>query len=530
MMLVAAYELIRSRGVRRFVYRLLNLVSLGNAITSRMLTFYAPGLLLWLTLSYPFYTHAQSVPDTLNLIESDNSTSSYLDAVASSMFTSTASNTSISTSPATAAHPTASSTQYDVLNNMCWRFFHQSTIKNGSLYIDGGIQSFLDYGTDRWAFSGNTTQGYNTRLIKIDLSRQFDWKNYVSRVALNKSADPDTNNMPPLVSHATLYSGAPQDSRIWLYGGTTLWWNTEFPGFEGPTTDIYSLWSYDTATERWDQYDVRPESLMRPSYGLAAEAPELGLGFYFNGQIDSGSSQQTQSLNSYPKLFLEGMIMINTTSQTAFNISTDAAVGGLPRTRGGAAYIPGIGGSGILAVMGGTYKPSASLDGQEMTSFANMGNITIFDVGAYLRNNSEQLWYSQNATGEIPEPRAYFCTVMVSAPDSSSHNIYLYSGQGPNNLVYDDIYVLSIPSFTWTKVFNGSSPRFGQTCHKVGNQMITVGGKDKVDLAQQLPCDWEEAGIGILNMSDLQWGSQFLPEDQTGPYSVPGKVQEQILE
>jgi hypothetical protein len=260
----------------------------------------------------------------------------------------------------------------------------------------------------------------------------------------------------------------------------------------------------------WDQYDVTSESPMRPSNGLAAEAPNLGLAFYFNGEVDSGSSIETQPLGNYAKAFLEGMVVINSTSQTAVNVSTAAAVGNLARTRGVAEYIPDIGGSGILVLTGGTF--------------------TIFDVGSYMRNNSDQLWYAQNATGEIPEPRAHFCSLMVSAPDNSSHNIYLYAGQGPNQTMYDDMYVLSVPSFVWTKVFAGSSPRFGHTCHQVGDQMITVGGKGKLGDAQDIPCDWETAGLAIFNLSSLQWGSKFKPVDQAGSYFVPEEVRKQIAE
>lgn len=433
------------------------------------------------------------------------------------------------------ANSTARAPQLDVVQNMCSRFFHQSTIKNGSLYIDGGIQSFIDDDADRWALDSSDppTLGYNYHLIKVDLSQPFDWKTWNMEEAvilLNKTADLDSSNMPPQISRGALFAGMPKDNRIWLYGGTTIWWNVSFPDFQAPTTAVYSLWSFDTVSLLWDQYDVTSGSPMRPSNGLAAEAPGLGLVFYFNGEVDSGSSTESQPLGNYAKAFLEGMILINSTSQTASNISTAAAVGNLARTRGTAEYIPDIGGSGFLVLMGGTFKPSAVWDEQEMTMWARMDNITIFDVGSYLRNSSEQLWYSQNATGDVPEPRAHFCTLMVSAPDNSSHNIYLYAGQGPNRTVYDDVYILSVPSFVWTKVFTGVSPRFGHTCHRVGDQMITVGGRDDINDESQLPCDWETAGLAIFNLSSLQWGSKFKPKSQAGIYSVPGEVQKQIAE
>lgn len=422
--------------------------------------------------------------------------------------------------------------QLDVVDNMCFRWRHQSTIKNGSLYIDGGVESFSDNIT-RWT-TGPTTLGYNYFLIQIDLTQPFNWTEMkVPTYVLNKTEDPDSANRPPQVSDGVLFSGASDETTIWLYGGTTVWWNTSFPDFQPPTTQIYSLWSYDTAIHRWDQYDVSSGAPSRPSNGLTAEAPELELGFYFNGEIDSGSSMETTLYHDAHKQFLEGMIVINTTSQTATNISTEGATGDTPRTRGGAAYIPGVGGNGLLALFGGTYKPANVPDASEMTesaSFASMDNITIFDVGAYLRNDSEQLWYSQNATGDIPGPRAQFCTVLVSAEDGSSHNIYVHAGHGPNQTLYDDVYVLSIPSFTWTNVFTANNYRYGHTCHRVGDQMITVGGQRYTDLEEQLPCDWESAGIGIFNMSNAQWGSVFKPAGQTGSYVVTPSVRQRIKE
>lgn len=495
---------------------------------------YRHTLMLWLLVfSHPFnLSYAQDSASSLSRDEDDQSSTTSSTGAASSTKSSVSATPDGSTSMS--ANATAPSPRLDVVNDMCYRWFHQSTIKKGSLWIDGGIESFADE-ISRWSTSGPTVLGYNYRMIQIDLTQPFNWTEInITTLVLDKTEDPDSGNMPPQVSNAVLLSGLPEDSRIWLYGGTTYWYNTSFPEFQGPTTQIYSLWSYDTDSQRWDQYDVSSMAPSRPSNGLAAEAPTLGLGFYFNGELDSGSSAETGWFRDYRKDFLEGMVVINTTSQTAANVSTEMAVGNTPRTRGGAAYIPGIGGSGVLAIMGGTYKPRDVPDEWEISdsaSFASMDNITIFDVGAYLRNETEQLWYSQNATGDIPGPRAYFCTVLVSTEDSLVHNIYVYAGRGPDNTIYDDVYVLSIPSFTWTKVFGpATSPRFGHTCHQVGDQMITVGGQRYTDLGQQLPCDWETQGVAIFNLSSTQWGDVFKPVESTAPYTVPSQVRDTIKE
>ena len=101
-------------------------------------------------------------------------------------------------------------------------------------------------------------------------------------------------------------------------------------------------------------------------------------------------------------------------------------------------------------------------------------------------------------------------------------------GASPPNY-FDEVWVLSIPSFTWTQIYTGSSPRFAHTCHLVGNRtMLTVGGVGGASQMQGLyssilpTCDWEIKGVGVYDMSDLMWGSVFNPE--TPAYEVPDDV------
>ena len=81
----------------------------------------------------------------------------------------------------------------------------------------------------------------------------------------------------------------------------------------------------------------------------------------------------------------------------------------------------------------------------------------------------------------------------------------MYGGRGPNSTFLDDIWVLSLPSFTWIKIYEGTAPRYAHTCHKVGSRtMITVGGAANTKYATG-PCDWETAGVGVLDISDVTW-------------------------
>jgi hypothetical protein len=112
----------------------------------------------------------------------------------------------------------------------------------------------------------------------------------------------------------------------------------------------------------------------------------------------------------------------------------------------------------------------------------------VFDLESYFGDttSSNGTWYQQVTTGDIPSPRIDFCTVYVSAPDNSSHHIYLYSGIDPiKNQNYDDVAILSIPSFTWTTVWpDGGSSRVGPNCHRAGKrQMVYVNSEGEVDVS-----------------------------------------------
>lgn len=112
----------------------------------------------------------------------------------------------------------------------------------------------------------------------------------------------------------------------------------------------------------------------------------------------------------------------------------------------------------------------------------------------------------------------------------------MYGGINPNNLtIYDDIYVLSLPSFKWIQVYGpGESPRWGHTCHFVGNrQMLTVGGAHDSSIyniettaatinTSTLTCDWEYKGVAIYDMTKLIWGSVF--DAYAAPYQVPTPI------
>jgi len=199
---------------------------------------------------------------------------------------------------------------------------------------------------------------------------------------------------------------------------------------------------------------------------------------------------------------------------TAKNISINGMYDNQPRVGGALQYVPGLGTDGLLVALGGhVFDGKRTISSQHKGRLLNFSSVDVFDLNSYLTtsdSNGNGTWYTQHTSGSIPQPRIDFCTIVTSAPDNSSHNIWIYGGQNPTThggpTFLDDTYVLSLPSFTWIKMHQGYRPRWGHTCHLAGgNQMITVGGHNEFENI----CDWHTTGVGVLDLQRGVWGSTF---------------------
>lgn len=397
----------------------------------------------------------------------------------------------------------------DIITFFCSRWFHQSVVKNDVLHVYGGIQTFNVPKLDIKAT--NNTLGYNPFLLQVDLSSSWDWHNNISWRSIDVVDNPKTGaHVRHAMVNGAMYAGPYNSTNIWTYGGTTFRGNQSFLNSNKTYANQYPLWSFDNDTNNWDQFDLRQRQT--PSRGLSAEAPDQGLAFYLNGQTDNGTEPNTWVGGDSTSL-LEGMMVIDLVHQTAKNVSTPSLRTSQPRSSGSMQYVPGVGDSGVLVALGGRmYGGMRTLTSQEKGSLLTFDTIDVYDIASYHSDAmSNGTWYQQRASGEIPPPRIDTCTVVASAPDNSSHNIYIYGGWDPTgnqNKWYDDIYVLSLPSFTWIKMYEAESPRYGHTCHLVGRQLLTVGGHN-IRRNQTNMCDWETQSIAVLDLPSMTWGSVF---------------------
>jgi hypothetical protein len=159
---------------------------------------------------------------------------------------------------------------------------------------------------------------------------------------------------------------------------------------------------------------------------------------------------------------------------------------------------------GVLVFIGGVVQlesiyAAGLTDEQEAESIrasaAFMQTVSVYDIATdrwYVPDHRFELHgkatltrrrYNQNTTGDIPPPLTQFCSVYATAPDGSSHNIYIYGGYSGGTALAepsDNVYVLSLPSFEWILLYSGGGhvdARSEHTCIRHHpDQMLVVGG------------------------------------------------------
>lgn len=144
---------------------------------------------------------------------------------------------------------------------------------------------------------------------------------------------------------------------------------------------------------------------------------------------------------------------------------------------------------------------------------------------------ADNKWYVQTATGNIPGNRRKFCAGATWADDQSSYNIYLYGGFGfgENSTGFDDVYILTLPTFEWIKWYPDQAgttpaPHGSLTCNVVGQaQMIVMGGNFTNSTACDVPNVGGQHNLNLAqdNYSNSKW-FQYLPNLTN--YSVPSAI------
>ncbi|OLN97056.1 Kelch repeat-containing protein-like protein 4 [Colletotrichum chlorophyti] len=401
--------------------------------------------------------------------------------------------------------------------DVCLRWSQQVALLNGTLYM---------YGGQARSEASQTTNTWNNDFLTLDLTKS--WEGHSP--SLTGKTIP---NGPPAVANGYLWHDY---NYLYLYGGQFA----DNEGGEGQYAqpDPMSIWRYSVKDDSWIEFrDPRTSAgnysteanipVQRSSEGAGLSVPELGLSWYFGGHLDLATTQGWS--NQIPRVYLKSLLEFTHPGYSNTGVNSlrgaGAADGGVFRniTEGGLqdsdafperadgvlVFVPGWGVRGVLIGMAG---------GSADTFVDDLGTLDVYDIAT-----SE--WYHQKTTGDKPSVRVNPCAVIVSARDASSFQIYFFGGQNlqpfKNQTQYNDMYILTIPSFTWIKVDQGDnapSPRAGHTCTMRDSQMIVVGGY----IGQEQRCD--SPGIYVFDASKLEWTSSFKAGDHPADLSPDNSV------
>ena len=307
-------------------------------------------------------------------------------------------------------------------------------------------------------------------------------------------------------------------------------------GAQAPYADLstFKLTPTDNGSGTWVQNSsdttvpFTQPGITRPFGGASAQSNTTA--FYLSGYASSYSSDKTRFLTTFVPT--PGLITYEFATGAWTNTTIDPALSvGLPNSVfewGGMEYLPGLGPNGMLVVWGGdTSSRSIYRQGIDVRP---MDSVTLHDPVS-------KQWYTQQIAGTTPSPRSRFCSVSASDPRSIStanktgtHEIYMYGGYdgivGSNNQQYDEIWVLSLPGFTWQQLDSShKSARIGHTCHLVGKrQLLSIGGADPSLIDPWSVPDYSSwNGLGVYDLSAASWSAGF--NVSADPYQRPGAVQ-----
>ncbi|RDL37967.1 uncharacterized protein BP5553_05400 [Venustampulla echinocandica] len=376
--------------------------------------------------------------------------------------------------------------QKDPVKDFCRRFGHQTCVIDQRLYIDGGLVNMN-------TLQQNPNNYSNTWLSYHDLTTsppRIDMPQIHANLSKNASI--------PDVSGGVLWPDS-VNKRFYLYGGDY---------FNIPPNPP-NLLSYDVLYDQWVSFGSPTDrSIQSVSWGAGVGVSSIGKGFVLGGWLSNNSVPGWTG----PPLATSGLIQYDMDSNI---LSNTTGIDSTPRAEGVMVYIPASD-VGMLVHFGGV-----TVGSNGTTSASPMSSIHLYDI-------KSSKWYTQTATGNIPPNRRRFCADAAWAPDRSSYNIYLYGGLGfgADSAGFDDMWILSLPSFTWINYYSAPTgtgyPHHSLSCNVVNNgQMLVIGGTFPLSSDCDSPGTWGVHNADLGKVSGSAW-NVYMPNITT--YQVPPEV------
>jgi hypothetical protein len=409
--------------------------------------------------------------------------------------------------------------------NICSWAETRAAVVRDTLFIDGG-KMFLDEANfPAWSSFGQTSTMY--------------YLNYTVPFQLTDNLTTLFTNMPqgPLVKNS-YYSGYmfADDFELWTYGGLPN--PPDEQGGNPPLSGYIYGYEFFEDGQSIDKFVLGPAgsgiTLTPPvtrylTNGAGVSIPGEKLGFYFSGMTNSDNTSYDVPGAGTAQTPSPTLLQVDMTNQEAPYWNSSSFPDDITaRADAGLVWVP-IGAKGSLIVIGGVVNPEelfedalnqTQLSQSEKTSPTFMTSITVYDI-------ANGAWYTQPISGtDHPGQLTQFCSVMVSEQDPSSYQIYIHGGYnglvGPDatysaSAPNDDVWVLSVPSFVWTKVYSGRTGRHAHFCTTpYPDQMFVIGGTG-------FEGNCVDSIIKVFNLNTLKWQSGYDPS-KWSKYKIPGIV------
>ncbi|KAL8824189.1 MAG: hypothetical protein Q9191_005232 [Dirinaria sp. TL-2023a] len=367
----------------------------------------------------------------------------------------------------------------------------------------------------------------------IDLSKPFNNTNELiwSHIAKNGSNHDST---PPTLNDGTIFSDG---SSLYLFGGGISVANP--PVINAPkSTPTNGVWQYEFGSGQWNMATLSGDAVQRMTLGMSVQSSSHPTGYYLGGVKLPAADPYFWTVPGATPYMDQGLLTFDESSVNFQNDSTTGLNDFGTLAEGFLALIESVGSKGVLVAFGGFSNAAAKAmnvtDDQLLSPslHRNLSTISIYDIDS-------QTWFQQTATGDVPRWRYIGCSVLVSAPDQSSHSIYVYAGWGGTFEGSDgDVYVLSIPSFQWIRVNNENHQRSRHHCSLIGNNtMLVVGGiapfnDFPIPTWTSSGCDQNNSifaqGVGIFSLNNHSWTTAWDPEVGAEPYLVHPSISKVI--
>jgi hypothetical protein len=273
------------------------------------------------------------------------------------------------------------------------------------------------------------------------------------------------------------------------------------------------LLAFDIKNETWSNVPVLGGALNFGSRIGAMSTHSEGLSFFSSGlPPDTG--------------WIPGMIRFNGSISNQLRWTNETS-NNPPNTLAGSFEFIRYGKEGSIISFGGLDQDEAGNDPFGLT-FNNFSHVSVYDIAS-------ATWFTVTAGGTIPPSRFAHCTAVSTAPDASSVQVTI-SGGTNGEFDFADIWVLTIPSFTWIDVTDTSSIEYslspgqhvGRNAHKCkvvnGRTMLSLGGflVFNTDRVNTQGCNASWPMVRALDTSTYKWLTEYTPD--VGDYFVPDVV------